>query len=416
MTSSCSQHLLTQALSRFFQQTPSVHTWYVACSGGKDSTALVHCVAAVLPKHQWRIIHVNHHLHDHAIHGQQAVEKLSQQYQVPLIIENLSLAKPYKNLEERARIGRYQAFDQHVQPHEGLLLAHHENDQHETMIYRLLRGCGIQGITSMQSLTPHPSGWTIGRPWLNIPQATLIDYLQQNKWHFEQDPSNDDLSWDRNKIRHRILPAIQAHWQRPIAPALTRFIHHAHETQSLLNELAAMDYQQIKHPSHPCLRLPLLQEKSEARQTLVIRYWLRQQPILPPPLRQLTTFLQQVNDAQPDRHPSLSWQNWTLQRYQQGLWLHPNNPPTYKGFFTQGQGLHLTHTYQMYRRIDDLSHLSHRSRKALWHTHRIPPWQRHTLPLIFHGRDLVYIPGFFLAPHFQCPKNAWGWQIKLVNT
>lgn len=257
------------ALNQFSPPLPLL----VAYSGGADSTALLAACAQRWPG-QVVAVHVHHGLQpaadDFVAHCQGVCVVLG----VPLTLRYVNAhAKPGQSPEDAARRVRYGALDDFLASPEGrgigsVALAHHADDQVETMLLALSRGTGVAGMAGM------PRRWLRGglpwyRPLLSVPGEDLRSWLSEHALTWIEDPSNSDPRYTRNRIRSQLLPALQS-----VFPAFretfVRSSGHAVEADMLLRELAADDLARVGTPPS----IQGLQQLSHQRQSNVLRYWL----------------------------------------------------------------------------------------------------------------------------------------------
>jgi len=183
------------------------------CSGGKDSIALVHLLhAAKIPL---AVAHVNYHLRgEESIRDEQHVTQLCSKLGLPLYVRQSSpeeLNSVDANLQQAARKIRYNFFEEIIRTESisSIATAHHSEDQLETVLIHFLRGSGLRGVTGMLFRNE-----TIIRPFLEISPREIVAYLEANKISWCEDSSNTTDLYLRNRIRHSIIPAINALDQR----------------------------------------------------------------------------------------------------------------------------------------------------------------------------------------------------------
>ena len=272
----------------------------VALSGGADSCALLLACVKRWPG-QVRAVHVHHGLQAAADGFMAYCQDLCQQLEVPLVVQHVNAQhRDGESPEDAARQARYAAFKQALhQQGDGemrdIALAQHADDQVETMLLALSRGAGLPGLSAM----PHRlirDGLVIHRPWLDVPGLALRDWLQTLGVSWVEDPTNTDIRYTRNKIRHQLMPALQAAFPS-FRTTFARSAQHAAQAQSLLLELAQQDLQQVGMP--PAIQA--LQTLSEARQANVLRHWLRLQGAQAN-TRQLDALLLQIKACQTRGH------------------------------------------------------------------------------------------------------------------
>lgn len=200
--------------------------WAVACSGGRDSVALLH--AAALLAHdlvnqgvpaEVLALHVHHGLSPHAdawaVHVQQLCAQWAQQgLPVRAVVVRVRVdCQPGDSLEAEARRLRHAAL--HDMAVAGgvaeIWLAHHQRDQAETFVLQALRGAGVKGLAAMP-LAQARSGVSWVRPWLPVPATEVAAYVQRHGLPHIEDESNHDTRWARNHLRHAVWPGLQAHY------------------------------------------------------------------------------------------------------------------------------------------------------------------------------------------------------------
>ncbi len=201
-------------------------------------------------------------------------EKLCAQLQVPLAVERINAKHaPGESPEEAARRGRYLAIARALNTHWGgtvrdLALAQHADDQVETMLLALSRGAGLPGLSAMpEKMDRH--GLVLHRPWLHAPGEDIRQWLRDSGVAWVEDPSNQELQFTRNRIRQRLLPALQDTFPS-FRQTFARSARHAAQAQQLLTALAQQDLQTAGDP----LRIKAVQALDEARQVNLLRYWL----------------------------------------------------------------------------------------------------------------------------------------------
>ena len=186
---------------------------YVGFSGGKDSHSLLHALAAfsqrlALPR--VTAIHVNHGLHPNAELWEQHCRDVAQDLDVEIKVESVVVGSD-ASLEAQARTARYDAFERYMAKDAILLLAHHLDDQVETIVFRLIRGAGPAGLSGIPESRPLGGG-KILRPFLGISRSEIEGYASAFSLESIEDPSNEDTSLDRNFLRHQVLPLIAERW------------------------------------------------------------------------------------------------------------------------------------------------------------------------------------------------------------
>ena len=277
-----------QALADFAPALPLA----VAYSGGPDSSALLLACAEKWPG-QVLAIHVHHGVQAAADNFEQHCRETCARLGVPLsVIRVDGRHAPGQSPEDAARRARYQAFDDLARdpaaPFRSLAIAQHADDQIETMLLALSRGAGLPGLSAM------PAQWVRGavtyyRPLLSVPASDIRTWLESRGADWVLDPSNADEQFTRNRIRARLLPALQASFPQ-FRSTFARSAAHAAQAQVVLQEVAAQDLELVGSPP----RIAALQQLSQARQANLLRHWLKTAHAVVPSAAQLAELLHQI--------------------------------------------------------------------------------------------------------------------------
>lgn len=385
-----------------------------------------------------RAVHINHGLQsvaaDWALHCQAVCAQLG----IPLtVIAVVCKVGPGESLEEAARTARYRAFEQVLQSDEALLLAHHQDDQAETVLLRLLRGAGVHGLAAMPPSRPLGRGRLL-RPLLDVPAAAVAEYAKAQGLRWVEDPSNASDRFDRNFLRNRLLPLLAERWPGYAGP-LARAAGHAAEAAELADALAAQDLEQCADGS--ALDLDALRALPEPRQRNLLRLWLRRQRLRAPDASRLQAGLQALLEAGPDRAPVLEWDGVRLRRYRNRLLLDTATPPLepqiwdlqrplplpdgelrVEPAFGAGlrQALRGRHVEVRFRtggeRCRPAGSRHRRSLKKLLQEHGMPPWERQRLPLIYIDGELAAVADLWVCEGFQATPGEPGLRlVRVVN-
>jgi tRNA(Ile)-lysidine synthase len=268
----------------------------VAFSGGADSTALVLACVQKWPG-QVRAIHIHHGLQAAADQFAKHCQQLCDQWHVPLVQCKVNARHVAgQSPEDAARKARYAALSEAVRAHPDLqgvkdvAVAQHADDQVETLVLALSRGAGLPGLASMPAQWMR-DGLQWHRPFLKIPGSYLREYLAAAHVAWVEDPTNQDEQFTRNRIRAQLMPALERAFPQ-FRETFARSASHAAEAQQILDEVAAADLQGVLAQGHPAIKA--LQGLSPARQSLVLRHWLKVQHQTTPSAVQLNELLSQI--------------------------------------------------------------------------------------------------------------------------
>lgn len=223
---------------------PRRATLLMACSGGADSVALVHLMAAISKSDHWQwklvIAHINHRTRprDNAL-DEKAVGKLATEVKVPLVIRRLRASHQHTS-ENALRIERWDKLIAIAKKQKCryILTGHHADDQAETVLLRLLRGAGARGLRAIQPSRSVGKN-VIVRPLLGVTRAELKQYLIERGIGWREDKSNQDPRWLRNRLRHEGLPVLKR-YQPQLVQSLCRTAAYMRQVQSLIEEQVAM--------------------------------------------------------------------------------------------------------------------------------------------------------------------------------
>lgn len=264
--------------------------YLVGVSGGRDSVALLHRLHA-LGYRKLTVCHVNHRLRGRASSGDATfVRRLAQR--LGYECENASidvrrLARDTRtSIETAARNARHEFFADIARKHRcsRVILAHHADDQAETILMRILRGTSISGLVGMKPETTLRVGLTtltLLRPLLHIRRAEIDAYIAQHRLAYREDATNADPTPSRNQVRHTLLPQLSTLVGRDIAPMLTRLASTAEREDALLQSLTLdlIASASLLDPDGSLVLDPALRAAHPAVQHRVLHHWLKSQAI-----------------------------------------------------------------------------------------------------------------------------------------
>ena len=318
---------MTQSLDAAIGAFAPVFPLGIAFSGGADSTALLLACAARWPQ-QVVALHINHGLQVAAADFERHCRAVCATLDVPLRVLSVA-AQPAsgQSPEDAARIARYRGLlDLARQPDQtplaSIALAQHADDQIETLLLALSRGAGMAGLSAMPAIWER-EGLTFYRPLLDVAGSAIRPWLQARGATWVEDPTNQSDQYTRNRIRARLLPALEAEFPQ-FRDTFARSARHAAQAQELLDELALSDWAAMAPTGAVTLPLRGLQQLSDARRANVLRRWLKDVYGVIPSAAQLAELVAQVAAATTRGHqiriktglgfavrqgPSLAWYN-----------------------------------------------------------------------------------------------------------
>jgi tRNA(Ile)-lysidine synthase len=415
-----------------------------AFSGGLDSTVLLHLLVEcqkTLP-FQLCVHHVHHGLSENADDWAIFCNDLCAKLNVPITISKVNITKNSGlGIEATAREARYGALlavDANF-----ICLAHHQDDQAETYLLQLARGAGVKGLAGMGNVNKK-----LLRPLLDVSRSALETYAKQHELTWIEDESNADTAFDRNFMRHEVLPKLEKSYPA-IKQTISRAAQHMAEANVLLDELAAEDLKSCQQNQEDKQQLFLapLSILSKARAKNALRWWLLKNDLGAPSTAQLQQIVQQLLHAKSDASIKIKLSaNLILRRFQGGAFIVKKvqegdadyNRSTFslpwqreqlvilpdqsRLFFSEklGEGIAMRHLQNAqllirYRQgsetIKPAENRPSRSLKSIFQTSNIPPWQRERLPLLCINTDLVMLPNVAVDVRLKAAPDEQGLQV-----
>ena len=394
----------------------TVPTWRVAFSGGLDSTVLLHLLAQLAKKHsqpELKAIHIHHGLQAAADAWPGHCQSVCDALGVPLEVIRVQVL-PGASLERAAREARYGAFVEATQTNELLLTAQHRDDQAETLLFRLLRGAGVRGLSAIPSQRRLGRGFLL-RSLLDVSRAELEAYAVEHQLSWIEDPSNTDQQFSRNYLRQQIVPALIRRWPQAVA-TIARSAAHLSEAQGLLDELAEMDLAHAATVNEfdwlgvPSLELVGLEKLSAARQRNALSHWLA--PLTRLPDSDHWSGWEDLRDAAVDARPIWRLADGELHRASGRIWwlsghwlsvpepvapwpdpstallLPDNGQLTFSGKIPEGV---LSVRYRQGGEVMHLPGRGHRDLKRLLNESGLPLFARGRLPLLYCNEQLLAV-------------------------
>ncbi len=404
----------------------------VGLSGGIDSVVLLDVLIMLAPRYQWRLsaIHVNHQLSPNAPAWAAFCRRACRARGVPLHVVKVQVARG-NSTEASARDARYAAY--RACRADVIALAHHQDDQVETLLLRLLRGAGVKGLAGMP-FSRDEGGLSVVRPLLDVPRHDIERYAKRRALQWVEDESNTDTHYLRNFLRADILPhiALRVPGYRE---TLTRAAGHLAEAAELLDELAASDALDFMHDE--VLEMEGLRRLSAARAKNLLRYFLARTGMALPDKRLLDEALRQALHARLDARVKLALDGHALYRYNGALHLVRAQSDPGENFRLSWQGERtlrvpaLAATLTMARgsgtgidaerlraapvtlrlrqggeRLRPDAARPRRRVKDLFQEQDVPPWMRDRVPFLWSGRHLVWVPGLGVDQRFHARPGA----------
>jgi len=435
------QHLTEGVVARL----PEHCSILIGLSGGVDSVVLLHIMSRLAVQHSCKIsaLHVNHGISSQADKWAEFCREYCTSLSIPLHIQKINIETlRHHGVEAAARKLRYQAFAE--QNCDVVALAHHTDDQVETVLLQLLRGAGVRGASAMPANIQHETGLNIVRPLLSFTQQDILDYASEQSLSWVEDDSNADDHYPRNFLRHRVLPTLEEKFPA-YRRTLSRSAQNFAEAATLLDELAGIDAQQVIQ--NGMINILELRKLDQARAKNLLRYFMGTVNAPMPAATKLDDILRQLLTARNNAMVCIHYGDWQVRRYQNQVYVmplladfDPDIVLSWQGdteldwlplqqrlkfVSVQGSGISVKKMQDMpitikVRRggetIRPNAGGSARTLKNLFQENSIPPWQRERLPLLYCGDKLVCVPGVAIAAEFQALTTEQGILISLTNS
>jgi len=440
-------HSLRQHLLSTLQALPPASRYWLAFSGGLDSTVLLHLMAGLRDELGAPVcaLHIDHGLSPRSADWSAQCRHLCESLGVPLTVERVTVSdRQLKGLEAAARHARYGVFERLLGEGEMLLSAHHRDDQAETLLLQLLRGGGVHGLAAMPQQRPLGKG-LLARPLLGLGREALMVYAREHGLHWSDDPSNFDTSLERNYLRHILLPQL-AERRAGIREVLARSAGHFAESARLLDELAAMD-RPAALVGESTLSVGVLKAMSPERCRNLLRFHVRRLGLALPEHRHLLRIQQEVLYAAEDAMPLVTWPGAEVRRYRDELYFMPPLPPLPASALTidwagegdvtlphslgrveprrvTGQGLALSRLRQGRcelrlrrggERLQPAGRQEHHALKKLYQEAGVPPWERERRPLLYLDGQLAQVVGRWTAAEFAARAGEEGVMLQWLS-
>ncbi|MDI1307965.1 MAG: tRNA lysidine(34) synthetase TilS [Methylotenera sp.] len=407
----------------------------LALSGGLDSTVLLHLLVAAKQSNSFELhaMHVHHGLSQNADAWADFCTQQCELLNVPIEVVYVQLDPSSKlGIEAAARQLRYEAlFDCKLNEIalDFIVTAHHQDDQAETLLLQMFRGAGVKGMASMAAID---EARRLMRPLLDVSRQTLQDYAEQHNISWCNDESNENTQYERNFVRHGILP-ILANRYPSVKSVLARTASHLAEANELLDSLARIDAVNLLQNNSLCLQGLTSLDLPRAKNLL--RWWFAQNQLSMPTSEHLNEIILQLFNAKADANINIQLQHLSLKRYQQRAYLcaervvetfdmtwngesHLDLPNGGQLHFKQviGSGLALKHGMTKLRitnrdggeRFKPDVLRPTRTLKHLLQEANIPPWQREYLPLIYWHDTLALVPNIGITHELRAGEGELG--------
>ena len=399
----------------------------VGYSGGLDSSVLLHALAAspAARERGLRAWHVHHGLHPDADAWAAHCAQVCAGYGLELTVSRVSVARDGGDgPEAAARAARHAAFAAGLGAGETLALAHHRDDQAETLLLRLLRGSGPDGLAAMREWRDCGRG-RLWRPLLALPRAALEAYAREHALRWIDDPGNDEERYDRNFLRHRALPLLRERWPQASA-ALAQSARLQEEAAGLLDSEDAAALAQVRSLDPQALSRSGLRTLAPARRARVLRRWIAALALPPLPAQGVARIERELLPARADAQAQFAWNGAVVRAWRDVLYAQTQRPPLPHDWRAGWDGREplalpdgghwrldgaagfdaplIAHARAGGERIALPGRAHRHSLKHALQALGVPPWERERLPLLADADGEVWAAGDLL---YSARMDAW---------
>lgn len=432
----CSDNFLS-SLDSFSES----NKYWIAFSGGMDSCVLLHLFFINKNNINQNIeaIYVNHGLQEEADNWEKFCKKQCEEYGIAFSGLKIKEACPKdKSIEEWAREKRYELIDQIMNKGDVLFTAHHQDDQVETFFLQALRGAGPRGLSSMPQIKMKNSK-IHARPLLSYSNENVREYAKENKLSWNDDDSNFDEQYDRNYLRHKVLPEIESRWPA-YRETVSRLINNQQESRALLDDVAKNDLNITLDNSNNGLNILEIKKLSPERQKNLLFYWLKNLCLKTPASRNIESIISDIIYSSLEKSPCVNWSNTEVRRYKNILYAgealteHDANseykwtPEKQLNLLNEiltaksekGTGLSKVKIQNAemvvrFRTGGEKIHPHNSSHsktvKQLFQERSVLPWLRNRIPLIYINNELAAIPDFCIDKRYSADNGEASWSI-----
>jgi len=441
-------HEIQHHLTAFLKKFPVNGQYLVAFSGGCDSMVLLHAMSLIVPK-RVLAVHINHGLQTDAQAWSNFCEAEANKLFLAFRSIAVNLVTGNTNIEAKAREARYRAFANIMSKDDMLITAHHEDDQAETLLLQLMRGSGVEGLGGMPECSVFIVG-QLARPFLKFSKNQLEDYARAHNLQWIEDPTNSDISLDRNFLRNSVIPLLETRWsaaKKTIARSATNC---QEASQLVISQVSSeLDYCQgsLKHS----LSISRLSELSPASRHFVIRSWVKSLGYGLPDRDKTEYICRDFIHHRIDAQPVLKWSNVELHRFNGYLYLLPSTLLDIGPLQTIGKK-HIDAGFielgpiagRLYFQLDNLpadtrllsvryrqggekirinQRAGSRKLKKMFQEWQVPIWMRNFVPLVFIDEQCIAVADYarcgddnvrVFASLKWMPDAAWDWRGNLL--
>ena len=294
--------MLTESL--ITEHTDLSKSIFIGYSGGPDSTALVHLLSILNARQELNLkaIHINHNLSKYSSIWENHCVETCSKLNVNLITKSIEIKVDGGGLESASRKARYKVFEKILNRDDQLLLGHHSDDVAETLIMRLMRGTGPDGMEGPKLKRSLGQGVLV-RPFLGVSKKEILDYLKKHNIDYIKDDSNLSSDFDRNYLRNEIFPMLEKKWNN-FSNRVSNFSKIIKDRNDNYSDLMHEKYDDLISNS---INLKKLKELSDALIADVLRYSIKKCNIAVPNSKIIEEIIKTFVYSSPGPKSKVEW-------------------------------------------------------------------------------------------------------------
>lgn len=356
-------HIVEKEFKSFIKQT-NYSKYVIAYSGGVDSQVLLYLASKYI-RNSVCALHVNHGISDNASSWESFCRKEASLNDVEIKVAHFQLKEEKSNLEEKARELRHDFFEKNVLKNEALLTGHHLDDQAETFMLRLMRGSGVDGLSSMQPSRSMKESGTLIRPLLNVSKEDIVDYAKKEGLEWVEDESNASSDYDRNFIRNEVMPLLKTRWENA-NKSISNTVKNCQEVKRELDSSDDVDFESTVIDNR--LSIVEFNKLKETKKRRVVRSWLKSNNKKMLDRKALNVLIEEVINSRPDSKACYRGKDYSVRKSFGYVYLIEDNDST-TFIHPENTSIGDDSLKMMYRG-------KLRSKKTILKEKKIPYWER----------------------------------------
>ena len=385
-------------------------------------------------------VHINHGMSPEAELWENHCKEVTRNYAIKFQNYSVDLSqKSDKGIEAFAREKRYEVLGNLIRNNDLLLTAHHMDDQVETILLQLMRGCGPNGLVGMPQSRRFSKGLLL-RPFLDYSKEEIHGYALNESLNWVEDESNKSNKYDRNFLRNKIIPELLMRWPGALK-TVRRAAGHQAEARSLINEISKSDLENICENGYRRIEIAEFDKLSDIRKKNTLRAWIKKNNMQSPSAQIIEKINTELVHANNDRNPCVKWKGCEVRRYREYIYImrslpaHDTSTSTIwdlkdpliltsgclKAVACKGRGIKKDMLSKNIVEIryrqggEQLKPFGRREMhdlKKMFQEEGVLPWNRDRIPLIFYNNELIAVGDLWIEHKYATMQSEIAWQFE----